>query len=172
MSDAERIAALEARLRAMEDREAIAALIHRYAECIRLCDMAGAHALLVNEAVFELRHINPAHPGDPGRDELIHRMVGAEAIVGSRDEEAGAATMMWPMIHAVQIALDGDTATSVCLSETAIWPFGRQSIGDYRDCLLRTDEGWRFVSRHFRLFGDAAGRYASESRAVHQAQKV
>lgn len=172
MSDAERIAALEARLRAMEDREAIAALIHRYAECIRLCDMGGAHALLVEEAVFELRHIDPAHPGDPARDELMHRMVGADAIVSAREEEAGAATMMWPMIHAVQIALDGDTAASVCLSETAIWPSGWQSIGEYRDCLRRTGEGWRFVSRHFRLFGDAAGRYARESHAMHQAQKV
>lgn len=165
----ERIAALEARIVELEDRAAIVALIHRYAECIRYGDLAACRALLCDDAWFELRHIDP---GDASRDTLIRRMEDADNIVGARDDEAGAGTIMWPMIHAPTIVVKGDVATSTCLSETCLWPFGRCSIGEYRDTYRRTPQGWRFSSRTYRLIGDNAGRFAKESRALHQSVKV
>ena len=164
MSEGERIAALEARLRELEDKAEIAALIHRYAACIRYRDMVGCRSLLLDDAFFELRHIEPQ---DSSKDSLIRRMDGGDAMVGSRDEEAGSQTVMWPMIHAVTIEVMGDEARSTCLSETAMWPFGRASIGEYRDHFRRTAGGWKFASRTYRLYGDSSGRLASESRAHH-----
>lgn len=165
----DRIAAMEARIVELEDKAAISSLIYRYAECIRYRNPAACRALLCDDAWFELRHIDPQ---DASRDSLIRRMEGADDIVGSRDDEAGAGTIMWPMIHAPTIAVNGDAATSTCLSETALWPFGRASIGEYRDTFRRTPQGWRFASRTYRLIGDNSGRYAAESRAHHQSVKV
>lgn len=167
MTAPDRIAALEERVRLLEDREAITALIYRYAQCIRRRDPAACRKLLVDDAVFELRHILPEGVGDV----LVHRIEGGDAIVGVRDDEAGANAVMWPMIHAVQIAVDGDEATSLCLTETAIWPFGKQFIGEYADRFVRTASGWRFAERVYRLYGEASGVLAEQSRAEHQAEK-
>ena len=167
MSDS-RLDVLERRIRELEDREAISRLVYGYAQCIRYRDHAGCRTLLCDDAWFELRHIDP----DGGEDSLIRRMDGADDIVGSRDDEAGQNTVMWPMIHAPTIIVEGDEARSTCLSETAMWPFGRASIGEYRDTFRRTGEGWKFASRRFRLFGDSTGRLAAESRAYHQSVKT
>ena len=165
----DRLSALEQRIRELEDKAEITRLIYRYAECIRFRDPAGCRALLCDDAFFELRHIDP---DDCSKDSLIRRMDGADAMVGSRDDEAGSKTVMWPMIHAPTVIVEGDTATANCLSETAMWPFGRASIGEYRDSFVRTSQGWKFVSRRFRLYGDSTGRLAAESRAYHQSVKT
>lgn len=163
-----RVAALEARLRVVEDREAITALIYRYALCIRLKDTAGCRALLVDEASFDLSHIDPA---DPQICALHWRIEGADAIVAARDDEAGASASVWPMIHAIEIALNGDSASSRCLSETALWPYGRQYVGEYLDTFRRTQQGWRFVTRHYRLYGDTNGTLAADASVIHTAEK-
>jgi hypothetical protein len=164
----ERLSRLEQRIRELEDKADITRLIYRYAECIRFRDSQGCRALLCDDAFFELRHIDPV---DCRRDSLVRRMDGADEMVLSRDDEAGANTVMWPMIHAPMVTVEGDSATAICLSETAMWPFGRASIGEYRDNLVRTSEGWKFASRRFCLFGDSSGRLAAELRAHHQSIK-
>ena len=163
-----RIAALEARLRELEDREAISGLIHRYALCIRQRDKSACQALLLTDAWFELRHIDPA---DPARDSLVTRLEGSAAMVGGYDTEAGAGQSVWPMLHNIEIKLNGDTAHSVCVMASAIWPVGQQFVGEYHDELVRTLKGWRFASRTYRLIGEVGGQYAAEARKIYQAAK-
>lgn len=163
-----RIATLEARIAELEDRAAITALIHRYAECIRFRDKAACRALLLDDAWFELRHVDPA---DPASDKLITRLEGSLAMVGGYDTEAGAQNSVWPMIHNVAIDIDGDRARTVCVMASAIWPVGQQFVGEYRDEVVKTPQGWRFASRTYRLIGEVGGKFAAEAREVYQAAK-
>ena len=164
----DRIAALEERLREMEDKAAIGALIHRYAECIRLREKAACQALLCDDAWFELRHVDPQ---DPMADKLVTRLEGSAAMVGGYDTEAGAANSVWPMIHNLTIDWQGDHAHSVCVMASAIWPIGQQFVGEYHDELVRTAQGWRFASRTYRLIGEVGGKFAAEAREIYQAAK-
>jgi hypothetical protein len=163
-----RIAALEARLQELEDKAAIGALIHRYAECIRLRDKAACQALLCDDAWFELRHVDPL---DPSADTLVTRLEGSSAMVGGYDTEAGAANSVWPMIHNLTIDYQGDRARSVCVMASAIWPVGQQFVGEYHDELVRSGDRWCFASRTYRLIGEVGGKYAREARAIYQAAK-
>lgn len=164
----DRFAALEARVRELEDKAAITALIHHYAHCIRLRDKRACQALLLDDAWFELRHVSPE---DPAADMLITRLEGSLAMVGGYDTEAGAQNSVWPMIHNVAIALDGDRARTVCVMASAIWPVGQQFVGEYHDEMVRTAQGWRFASRTYRLIGEVGGKYAGEAREIYQAAK-
>jgi hypothetical protein len=167
MSDA-RLAALEARIAELEDRAAITELIHNYALCIRMRDKAACQALLCDDAWFELRHVDPS---DPAKDSLVTRLEGSAAMVGGYDTEAGASNAVWPMIHNVSVWLKGDRARSLCVMASAIWPVGQQFVGEYHDELVRTDAGWRFASRTYRLIGEVGGTFAGEARKAYQAAK-
>ena len=164
----DRIAALEARIRELEDKAAIAALIDRYAQSIRMRDKRGCQALLCDDAWFELRHVD-RH--DPRLDTLITRLEGSAAMVGGYDTEAGAANSVWPMIHSVDVAIDGDRAEALCVMASAIWPVGQQFVGEYRDELVRTEQGWRFRSRTYRMIGEVGGKFATEAREDYEAVK-
>lgn len=168
MSEA-RLAALEARVRELEDRAAITELIHRYATCVRLRDRAGGIATLLPDAWFELRHIPPDDPAGEGM--LMTRLEGAEAMIGGYDSEAGAANQVWPMLHNIMLLIDGDRAQASCVMASAIWPVGHQFVGEYRDELRRTAHGWRFASRTYRLIGEVGGTYAAEARVAYRAVK-
>jgi hypothetical protein len=164
----ERLAALEARIAELEDKVAITALIHRYALCIRMRDKAACQALLCDDAWFELRHVDPE---DPAADSLVTRLEGSAAMVGGYDSEAGAANSVWPMIHNIDVVVDGNRARALCVMASAIWPVGQQFVGEYHDELVRTEAGWRFASRTYRLIGEVGGKFASEARKVYQAAK-
>ncbi|MBW8784190.1 MAG: nuclear transport factor 2 family protein [Novosphingobium sp.] len=155
---AETIAAIEARIAELEARSAVAELVYAYAEAIRLRDPDACRALFMPDAWFEVRHIDPR---DPAVDTLVRRTEGVEGIVGSGITATGP--NMWPMIHGVRVEVDGDNARASSVLAAAMFPQGRQIIGEYRDEFRRTADGWRFTSRTFRIIGDSTGAYAAEA---------
>jgi hypothetical protein len=158
--------ALEQRIAAIEDREAIADLIHRHAEHIRSGTIHQAGCLLAPDAVFEMGQIDA-----DGTVSIQERVEGAEAILGSKDVIAGQGVRLCPMIHNIRIAVDGDTATSTCVSMTTIWPMGNNFIGEYRDSFRRDDGVWRFATRAFIGFGALDGTSPEVAHARYQAAK-
>src|SRR5690606_8273445 len=103
--------------------EAIAALIYRYTEAIRLGNPTEVLAMMADDAVVELHHADPC---DPGKTELLTRFVGHAEIRHSFADQAGAGAQVWPMIHNLRIELDGETARTICVLESAVWPVGKQ----------------------------------------------
>jgi hypothetical protein len=154
---------LERRIAQLEDREAIRDLVYRYTELVRFERMEDEGSLLFTpDVIWELHHADPLRPGE---STLQRRVEGPEAIAGSFEENAGAGAQVWAMIHNLRIELEGDQARSTCVLATAIWPHGRQMVGEYRDRFRRTENGWLFAARTYVLFGDVAGNYAA---ATHQ----
>lgn len=159
---------LEARIAAIEDRQAITDLILRHAEYIRSGRAGDQADLFVPDAYYELRHFDPDRPGE---STLHRRIEGIGEIVGSKDEVAGADARLWPQIHNIRIALDGDRASSSCVSMTTIWPMGIDFVGEYRDSFRRVDGAWRFASRSFILFGRTDGSFAAQAHDHYEAMK-
>ena len=168
MGDSERIAALERRIDELESREAIAALVYRYAELIRLGRPSETLDLIAEDAVVELRH---ADPDDAGQSTLLRRFVGHDEIRTSFREHAGEGARVWPMLHNLRIELDGDQARSVCVLLSAVWPLGKQFVGEYRDTYRRIAGSWKLTSRSHIGFGDTEGVYAREAHEAYQTAK-
>ena len=80
----DRLALLEARIRELEDKAEIGALIHRYAECIRIRDKRACQALLLDEPTASLDAVN--------REVVLSLIEGAKArgaaIIGIFHDEA------------------------------------------------------------------------------------
>ena len=159
-------AALARQLAEWADRQAIADLLYRHAEHIRSGTIHLAGELFMPDAVFELSHFDP---DQPGKLILLDRTVGADAIVVAKDDIAGIAARLWPMIHNVRIELAGDRASSVCVSHTVVWPHGKDFVGEYRDSFARDAGTWRFAARNFILFGDTDGKFATQSHEEYLA---
>lgn len=168
MREDERIAALERRIDELESREAIAALVYRYAELIRMGRPSETLSLIAEDAVVELHH---ADPDDPATTTLIKRFVGHDEIRYSFADHAGEGARVWPMLHNLRIDMAGDRASSVCVLASAVWPVGRQFIGEYRDTFRRIDGAWKLASRSHIGFGDTQGSYAREAYEAYQATK-
>lgn len=160
---------LEQRIAAIEDREAIADLILRHAEHIRSGTEAGAGDLFLPDAIYELGRIDPERPGEVV---ITDRIEGVAAIVGSKDEVAGEDERLCPMIHNIRIVLDGDRATSICVSMTTLWPTGMNFIGEYRDRFARVDGVWRFATRAFIGFGAIDGMSAEAAGEQYQGARA
>lgn len=160
---------LEQRIAAIEDREAITDVILRHAEHVRSGTLGDAGYLFMSDAVFEMARFDPERPG---ATTLQERVVGSQAILDSKNDIAGYTARLWPMIHNIRIALDGDAATSTCVSMTTIWPMGHNMIGEYRDRFRRDDGTWRFAARTFVVFGSIDGTYADRTHERFQAMKA
>jgi hypothetical protein len=160
---------LEQRIAAIEDREAITDLIMRHAEHVRSGTLDQAGDLLTPDAVFEMARIDPEQPGELV---VVERVEGARAILASKDVIAGQGVKLCPMIHNVRIAIDGDTATSTCVSMATIWPMGNNFVGEYRDRFRREDGTWRFAARAFVNFGSIDGMDPDTAHASYQAAKA
>lgn len=168
MSEADLVARLSARIDALESREAITGLIHAYARYVRLETPQRCLELLWPDAEIELWHADPEHPGEG----IPHRhFVGHDGIRSSFVETAGASARIWPMIHNVEIELDGDRASATCVMDSAIWPHGMQYVGEYSDRFERRGGVWKFVYRRYLIFGNASGEYAAEAYRTYEAAK-
>lgn len=159
---------LSARIAAIEAQTAIADLIYRHAELVRSGLLHEATGLFTDDAAFEILHFDPDRPGETI---LRHRIEGASAITGSKDDIAGQSAKLWPMIHNLRIGLDGDRASSTCVSMAAIWPHGTDTIGEYRDTFRKEDGVWRFASRAFVVFGRSDGAFATQAFEEYEAAK-
>ena len=161
-------ASLAQRLAEWDDRQAITDLLYRHAEHIRSGTIHLAHDLFMPDATFDLSHFDPERPGHLI---LLDRTAGGAQITEAKDAFAGSAARLWPMIHNVRVELDGDRATSVCVSHTVIWPHGKDFVGEYRDSLKRDGGVWRFAARNFILFGDTDGKFATQSHEEYLAMR-
>ncbi len=159
---------LAARIAAIEDRDAITDLVYRYAEAIRNLATHECLDLLTEDVVIELRHADPHRPGE---STLLNRFAGRQQFASSFVETAGSDARIWPMIHNLRIELDGDSARAVCVMMSAIWPYGKEYVGEYRDQFRREWEGWRFTSRIYTVFGDTSGRYSVDAYADYVSVK-
>lgn len=162
------VADLEQRIKALEDHQAITDLIYRYTESIRRQRPKDCLAYFSTDALVELRHTDTERPG---HSTLHDRFIGKEEIASSFDETAGASACIWPMIHNLRIELDGDRASSCCVMMSAIWPHGKEYVGEYRDTFRREEGGWKFTERIFTLFGDTDGQYPQAAHAAYEAVK-
>jgi hypothetical protein len=160
---------LDQRIAEIEDRQAIADLIHGHAEHIRAGTLDEALGLFTTDAVFEMGRFHATRPGEVF---IAQRVEGAQAILDSKDALAGQGIRLCPMIHNIRIVLDGDTATSTCVAMTTLWPTGDNFIGEYRDRFRRDDGNWRFAARAFIGMGGIDGRSADEAHAEYQVQKA
>lgn len=160
---------LEQRIAAIEDREAIADLILCHAEHIRAGTIHSAADLFLPDAVYEMGRIDPDRPGEIL---ITDRIDGAATILGSKDTIAGADVRLCPMIHNIRIALDGDSATSTCVSMATLWPMGNNFVGEYRDTFRREGGAWRFARRVFVALGAIDGTPPDVASARYDAAKA
>jgi len=152
--------ALASRIQAIEDHQAITDLVYRYTEAIRHGREKTCIELMTDDAVVEVHHADPTNPAEGTR---LSRFAGRDEIIDSFRTTAGVNVNIWPMIHNLRIELNGDTASSVCVMMATIWPHGKEYVGEYRDTYRRDNGEWKFSSRTHSMFGDSAGRYASDA---------
>ena len=107
----------------------------------------------------------------PGDSEFRRRFEGREQILASYGETAGQSARIWPMIHNLRIELEGNQARSNCVMMSAIWPHGKQYVGEYNDTFRIVDGEWKFTSRTYLVFGDTDGRYSKDSYSDYVAAK-
>jgi uncharacterized protein (TIGR02246 family) len=137
----DQLASLEARVRRLEDREAIHALFMRYRECLDEKDFSGYAALFATDGEFVA-----AGGTASGREEierLVDGMRGSLLTAVAGDD-----------LHIVvnpDISVEGDRATA-----RSTWIYvvrgadGEPSlckVGHYDDELVREDGEWRFARR-------------------------
>lgn len=137
----DRLDELEARVRRLEDREAIHGLFMRYRECLDEKDFSGYAALFAEDGEFVAA--GGTAKGRDGIEELVDGMRGSllTAVVGDD-------------LHIVvnpEIRVDGDRATA-----RSTWIYlvrGDDTeptlckVGHYEDDLVREDGEWRFARR-------------------------
>ena len=146
----DRISALEARTRLLEDQLAITQLLAAYGPAVDSLSGDAAAALWVEDGTYEAG---------------AYAFEGREALAGLVDLENHRAWVEKGCAHALglpSIAIDGDTAVArgysrVYLHEAGQWRVIRASANRWE--LRRTSEGWKVVHRVNRLLdGDEAAR--------------
>lgn len=137
---------------AAADREAIRALVDRYAAEVDDHRPAAAAELFVTDGVL----VAPAPPHDLGPT-VVHE--GRPAIAAAM-AALGGFTATFHAVHSVVVdALDAWTATGrvTCTAHHLSAPMAERDARDlvwhlvYRDTYRRTDAGWRFDRRELRI---------------------
>ena len=137
----DQLAALEARVQRIEDREAIHGLFMRYRECLDEKDFSGYAALFAEDGEFVAA--GGTAKGRAGIEELVDGMRGSllTAVIGDD-------------LHIVvnpEISVDGDRATA-----RSTWIYVVRGddggptlckVGHYEDELVRESGTWRFARR-------------------------
>lgn len=152
---------LEARLQALEDREAIRELIARYGPLADSGDAAGVAALWAEDGSYGVHGF---------ADAAGHAQIAA-LIDGPYHQQLmadGCAHVLGP----VAITLDGDTATARGHSLVLRWTgaqFEVLRVAANRWQLARTAQGWKVTRRDNALLqGDAAARELLSPRAARR----
>jgi ketosteroid isomerase-like protein len=133
MSDDDRIAALEQRLRLLEDKDEIRALRDAYHSCINDGRYAAIAELFTDDAIVELGYLATYE----GRDAI-------DAGFRSMGERERFYIKQFIHSHAIEVA--GDTGTGVSYLEARYGRFGVSYLvsGRYDDRYRRIDGRWRF----------------------------
>ena len=135
MSDADRFAALEARIQMLEDREAVRGLRDAYHHCINDGRYAEIADLFVDDGLVHLGYL-ATYKGRAAIDAGFRGM-------GERDR-----FFIKQMIHSHTVQVDGDRGAGSSYLEARYGRFGVSYLvsGRYDDVYVRTDAGWRFQS--------------------------
>lgn len=139
--------ALRSKLRALNDRQAIADLIAAYGPAVDRGDSQGASAMWAADGSYDLGEMGVARG-----HAAIAALFDADLHQGLIGE--GAAHMLGPP----RIAIDGDDAVAVCYSCVARWTgaaFEMHRVAANRWTLRREGEAWRIVDRQNRLLNGA-----------------
>jgi hypothetical protein len=145
-------AGLAERIRLIEDRAAIADLVHLYARAMRYGRPADAMHLFTEDGVFEIRDGLPTSPEFTVRTRLEGRIHIDVYLV----QRKGGAPAVCPLIHNLLIEVDGDTARASSVMETQMLDTGRKTIGEYDDRFRREDGTWKFAARTYTIFKTGA----------------
>lgn len=135
MTDAERIAALEKRLRLLEDKDEIRTLRDSYHACINDSRFDEIVDLFTDDAHVKLGYLAEYR----GRDEIAAGFSG----MGKRER-----FFIKQYIHSHRIFVDGDQATGHSYLQATYGRFGVSYLvaGRYDDRYVRTPDGWRFAA--------------------------
>lgn len=142
-----RLARLEARLRDLEDREAIRNLIAAYGPAADSGDCAGAAAAWAAEGSYDIDGFGIVE-GPAGIAAILEGAHHQQLIAG------GAAHVLSPLA----ITLSGDTATAVgysCVFRHAGDGFEAHRVAANRWTLVRAGGQWRIACRVNRLLNGA-----------------
>jgi hypothetical protein len=145
MSLEDRVAALEARLRAAEDQLEIIRLISSYPPAVDSGENHAAARLWVEDGVYDVGGLSRA----VGREGIAAR-IDLNQDLAARDRGYGH------LLTTPRITVDGDAAEAVNYSFAWVreegelkWAFERVAANHWT--LRRTPEGWRVVERFNRL---------------------
>ena len=144
----QQLAALTTRLRTLEDREAIRAVIAAYGPAVDSGDSTGAADLWAADGQYDVGGMGVSAGHDAIRA-LFDGDTHQQLIAG------GAAHILSP----VRIDLAGDTATATGYSCVFRWDgqdFGAYRVAANRWELRREGDGWRVTRRVNRLLNGAA----------------
>ncbi len=136
------MSSIEARLDALESREAIKELRARYAWYATRGDAAGVASLFTEDCVFD-------GPNGPGKRGVVH---GRKALEDFLAPSIGTPGVVLPLIHNHLTEVDGDTATGSCVMETPGAPGFGHLVCQYLEDLKRIDGKWYFARRRMYLF--------------------
>ncbi len=133
MTDADRIEALERRLRLLEDREDLRALRDAYHACINDGRYGEIGDLFVEDGYVHLDYL-ATYRGRAAIDAGFRGM-------GERER-----FYIKQFIHSHQVTVDGDRATGRSYLEARYGRYGVSYLvsGRYDDVYVRTPDGWRF----------------------------
>lgn len=166
MSTDDRLAALESRLRDLEDEREISQLVASYGPLVDAGDADSVAGLWTEDGVYD---VDEFLMGDPA---------AIRAMVLSDDHQTLIARGCSHFLGPARVSIDGDTAVAVCHSILVVHHEGRffpVRSGANHFTLVRTEGGWRISNRTSRLLngneeapallGDgAAGRSAPTGR--------
>lgn len=138
---------IEAQLALIEARIGVEAAIHAYARAVRRCRADEAAALFTADGVFAIFDGTP----DGSRLSERARLEGPAAIEAYVAQARGPV----PMIHNLEITIDGDRAVAESVMEAPVLGTDKRVMGEYRDTLVRQAQRWRFAERLYTIF--AAG---------------
>jgi ketosteroid isomerase-like protein len=134
------LAALEARVRRLEDQDAVWRLFVAYKDRLDRRDFAGYAALFADDGEW-LGNLGKAR-GPAEIQALLERTM---------DHWAGEATKTFHLVGNPAIDVDGDRATA-----ESMWCYlvrdendrvALSLLGHYEDVLVRTEDGWKFQRR-------------------------
>lgn len=130
---------VEARLRALEDREAIADLVHEYARLVDECEPEAVAALFTDDARIDY---GPALGGpQQGRAAVDRFFQGLHAFARTSHHVSN---------HQIRFEGEGRACGTVYVLAWHQFRSGRPSgwvFGRYEDEYVRTAAGWRFAAR-------------------------
>ncbi|MDO9407709.1 nuclear transport factor 2 family protein [Patulibacter sp.] len=131
---------LARRVAALEDREAVRALLLRYARALDSHDWPLLRTVFLPDAVADYGELE-------GRNEGVEEIIAAchRALVGLDSSQH--------LVGNVEVEVDGDAATASCYLHAQhylVSPSGVNTFvvgGTYRDRIVRTPDGWRIEHR-------------------------